>query len=540
MSRSRHLTAVLLAALLAGCLEGRERAASRHEDNCTTCHGSRRRPGTPLQRSAPPVSLDGRTSNRRDGVGAHLQHVMANEVHAGVPCATCHEVPEETDSPGHADTALPAEVLFAGLALADEATPHYAAGSCSDVYCHGERRVDWSPSETPQARCERCHAMPPAAPHPASDDCAVCHGDVIDGTGRIIAPSRHVDGVVDVDEGCDNCHGTGELGAPPPGLSGATSPSVRGVGAHQLHLEGSGRARRLSCDECHTVPSAAGDEGHLDPPPAEVRLSGVATTNARTPRWDRDAQRCADSWCHGPSAEHASSPAWTSQIGGDCTSCHGMPPPAPHPQMEACALCHAEVIDPSGTIVAPSAHVDGTVNVDAPVACNGCHGDATSPAPPRDLLGNTAPSFPGVGAHRAHVEGSVNSRPVPCEECHAVPSSLLDPGHVDTFGPAELRFSGVARSFTSSPSYADGTCSDTYCHGAVFPFGHPSGATTPIPSWTSVTAGPLPCDACHGLPPPAPHPPGPAFCSDCHPTAGQLLNIIHPLRHVDGRVDLSP
>ncbi len=533
MSRSVHLPWVLL--LVAGCLEARERPAERHEDNCTTCHGSPSRPGTPLQRSAPPVSLDGRTATSLRGVGAHLQHVMPNEVHGGVPCQTCHEVPDATDSPGHADSALPAEVLLAGLALADDHTQaRYAVGSCAQVYCHGDRSVSWVPADVPETRCGRCHAMPPAAPHPASEDCSICHGEVIDASGAIIAPNRHVDGVVDVDERCDGCHGAGELGAPPPGLDGAVAPTARGVGAHAVHVEGTGRGRRLACDECHTVPASVADEGHLDPAPAEVRLTGVAATGALSPAWDRDEQRCADSWCHG-----ASSPVWT-QPGSDCTSCHGMPPPAPHPQIEACAQCHGDVVDAMNTIIAPSAHVDGVVDVSAPVACNACHGDATSAAPPRDLLGNMATSFPGVGAHRTHVEGTVNARPVPCEECHAVPTSLLDPGHVDTFGPAELQFSGVARSFTSSPSYVDGGCSNTYCHGAVFPFGHPSGGTMLMPSWTTVTPGPLPCDACHGLPPPPPHPAGPVFCSNCHPTVGPLLDILDPLRHVDGRVDVSP
>lgn len=539
MSRDRSIAIVaLVCAGLGGCLEAREGAETRHQDNCTTCHGSPSREGTPLQRSAPPVSLDGRTTARR-GVGAHLQHVMANEVHGGVPCETCHEVPDETISPGHADTALPAEVVFTGVALAQTAAPSYGGGTCSDVYCHGSSRsLDWVPLSEPQPRCERCHSMPPSAPHPAVDDCSICHGEVVDAGGRVIAPERHVDGVVDVDERCDGCHGTGPLGAPPPSLTGDTARTTADVGAHRIHLEGSGRARRVACNACHSVPAATADEGHLDPPPAEVELTGIANAGGRVAVWNRDAQSCAQTWCHGPSAGEPS-PTWTTQTSNDCTACHGMPPPAPHPQMDACELCHGTVVDGDDVVLAPSAHVDGVVDVNAPLTCNACHGDATSAAPPRDLMGNAAPSSPGVGAHRSHVEGGPNARPVPCEECHRVPATLLEPGHLDTEGPAELDFNGVARSFASSPTYDGVTCSNTYCHGAVFPFGHPSGAAVPAPSWTAVTPGPSACDACHGLPPPPPHPPGPSFCSDCHPTVGPLLDILDPLRHVDGQIDLS-
>src|SRR5690606_31900672 len=115
-----------------------------------------------------------------------------------------------------------------------------------------------------------------------------------------------------VDERCDSCHGSGELGAPPPDLSGATDPNALGVGAHAIHLDG-GSGRPVACGACHLVPENVGDPGHLGPPPAEVLFSGVAVADGRAPTWSRDTRRCADSWCHGPSAPGpgSASPVWT-------------------------------------------------------------------------------------------------------------------------------------------------------------------------------------------------------------------------------------
>jgi predicted CxxxxCH...CXXCH cytochrome family protein len=214
-----------------------------------------------------------------------------------------------------------------------------------------------------------------------------------------------------------------------------------------------------------------------------------------------------------------------------------MPPQPPHPQMSDCARCHGEVIDLGNTIVAPDRHVDGVVDVELPTLCNACHGDATSAAPPFDLGGAASTSSPGVGAHRAHLEGSGIARPVACVECHEVPSEVLAGGHLDTSLPAELVFSGVAKAFGASPSYDGERCSNSYCHGDEFVFGHDSGGLATEPVWTVVDGTQKQCSSCHGLPPPFPHPPGPIFCSDCHSNVGITLQILDPTSHVNGVVD---
>jgi predicted CxxxxCH...CXXCH cytochrome family protein len=189
-------------------------------------------------------------------------------------------------------------------------------------------------------------------------------------------------------------------------------------------------------------------------------------------------------------------------------------------------------------IVDRTKHVDGMVEVAAPMSCSACHGSTTSAAPPPDLAGNTETTEPGVGAHQQHFTTSI-ARPVLCSECHLVPESVFDPAHMDTAGPAEVVFSGVATEFGAAPTYNGNTCANTYCHGAMFVRNSPSDGTHTAPIWTQVDGTQTGCRGCHGLPPAAPHPAISSPCSSCHPNIGDDLSFIDPLKHVNGRIDLD-
>jgi predicted CxxxxCH...CXXCH cytochrome family protein len=156
-----------------------------------------------------------------------------------------------------------------------------------------------------------------------------------------------------------------------------------------------------------------------------------------------------------------------------------------------------------------------------------------------DLSGNTDPQLPSVGAHRSHVLGSGNSRKVECSACHLVPERTLFPGHIDSSLPAEVVFDGVATSFLAEPSYDGATnrCADTYCHGAKFIDRH-LGGTDRTPRWTDVRGGSLPCDSCHSLPPPAPHPQNDR-CGECHLDVALDGTIQVPELHLDGVVTFT-
>lgn len=329
--------------------------------------------------------------------------------------------------------------------------------------------------------------------------------------------------------GCQRCHGSLDSPAPPADVAGRTETSARGVGAHQSHLRVSAPWHRdVACEDCHLVPTSAEDTAHADAPPAELTFSPVANAGGVASTWSGTG---CTTWCHGAALPggQVATPSWTTVDGSQifCGSCHGIPPPAPHPAVSRtlCGSCHPNA---SGLSFSdPSRHIDGTVDVTQ--RCDACHGSATTPAPPRDTQGNTATTARGVGAHQAHLATDAPwHRDVVCGDCHRVPSHVEDPGHVDS-APAELTFSAVAAARGVTPSF-DGTSCVVACHGAA------TGANRPV--WTEVGTGQAACGTCHGLPPPAPHPAG-THCGTCHPNAGTVGVFVEPQRHVDGVVDLS-
>jgi predicted CxxxxCH...CXXCH cytochrome family protein len=328
------------------------------------------------------------------------------------------------------------------------------------------------------------------------------------------------------------------VAAPPKDLSGNTAVTALGVGAHRVHLAGGDVSRAVACTECHAVPAKEDDPGHRDSAlPAEVQLTGVATSENRVPVWNRQKRSCANAWCHSPTAP-GPSPEWTSDAGRlPCNGCHGTPPAPPHPQMTDCSRCHGAVVgDDDKSIKDKSRHVDGKIDVVVPEPCTSCHG-GTNNAPPTDTTGSSSTSSPGVGAHQAHVVGKGSARKVACSECHVVPGKWSDPGHLDSASPAELTFSGVATTGGAAPVYSGGSCQKTYCHGASFPKGNSGGALTE-PVWTKVDGSQISCGNCHSLPPAPPHL-NFAGCSGCHKNIDASLKFLFPDTHIDGVVTFS-
>jgi len=370
LSRKWLVAVVGLAVMGSGCWEA-------HEDlvplggRCDTCHGSAARPGDEVLRSAPPSDLAGRTDPAVPSVGAHELHLTLGETHEAVLCSECHVVPEYVHAAGHVDDGGPAEFVAGPLARLGNRTPSYdpSTNTCSSVYCHGSDEPKWTEPRSSEEACGSCHGIPPDPPHPTNTNCQRCHGSVIDAEGAIIAPELHVDGQVDLPTACDACHGTGELGAPPPDLSGQSAVTAMGVGAHEVHLSGGAASRAVPCQSCHQVPDHLDRVGHLDKSPyAEVRMSGLAALGGGSPSWDRDQATCSQTWCHGPSAVAESVSASWNQTNGetDCESCHGMPPIYPHPAADGCDACHADVVrgEPGDwEIHAPELHVDGKVQL---------------------------------------------------------------------------------------------------------------------------------------------------------------------------------
>ncbi|MBW2456068.1 MAG: CxxxxCH/CxxCH domain-containing protein [Deltaproteobacteria bacterium] len=375
MGASRTLTGLALIMALGAaaqtslsCLERRELQPQPAAANpCTACHGSAERPGSVEAQAAPPIDLAGNTDPSAPGVGAHEHHLLPSATHGAIACAECHVVPTATDSPGHADTALPAEVELTGLAALGDRSPAYGSNTrtCADTYCHGEATPEWTDPRASAQACGSCHGMPPPLPHPQRPNCWDCHGEVIGEGLAFLAPERHVDGEISASFTCHSCHGSPESNAPPQDLAGSSDVASIGVGAHQAHLTGSALAAAVPCTSCHAVPTTVDAGGHLDDAlPAEVVFAGAATADGRSPTWDRDTRLCSQSWCHGPSSEATASPDWTAAAGPlSCASCHSFPPVAPHPDNTACGGCHQAVVGSNGAIINPALHVDGTVQL---------------------------------------------------------------------------------------------------------------------------------------------------------------------------------
>ncbi len=334
------------------------------------------------------------------------------------------------------------------------------------------------------------------------------------------------------------CHGNDASNAPPKSISGGTATTTVGVGAHQPHADASPAwHRKVDCADCHVVPTTVDSPGHID---GDNKAEVVFSARAGASIWTGTS---CTTGCHGRAAWGGTraTPNWTQVDGSQstCGSCHGAPPPAPHPIGSNCADCHPTMEENSLTFRDPDSHINGVVDLVDPGqtgGCTTCHGTAANAAPPKDLAGNTARSFKGVGAHQQHLATSTWHRPVVCSSCHVVPTMQDSPGHRDGDNVAEVRFDAL----NPAATYARGTgsCATVYCHGN----GRGNNGTI---NW--LTIGPLPCNGCHptngtgmsgdharhinafGIP-----------CFDCHQTVVDLaMEISTPNLHVNGARDVK-
>ncbi len=536
--------------------DGSFKDASRHIDGtvdlssgvaCNTCHGN-------TGNAAPPEDTTGSSDTAKVSVGAHQSHVKgASGDFALVTCDACHPKPSKVGDPGHMDGKV--DVVFKGTSVADGVVPSWNrdTATCATTYCHGSTigggtntAPKWTTLDGTQAECGACHSLPPPSPHPITNlACFTCHNATIGPDGSILHPENHVNGIVDVADTskCNSCHGNADNNAPPQDLSRGTDTSFVTVGAHQKHLKATdGLSTPVACTSCHKVPQTFNDAGHVDTPsPAEVTFSGLATNGGQALSWNRTTAVCTNVYCHGATRKGGDhkNPVWTNLDGSqiECGSCHGAPPPSPHPAQTNCSMCHPETAGWDGTkstIAFPDKHINGTVEYQLSTACNACHGSSTSFAPPMDTHGQTDVSVVTVGAHQSHLKATLG-KPVACAECHVVPASVDDPAHMDN-ETATVTFGTLATPAGMTPTWNRGTavCTNAYCHGRTL-----AGGSNKTPTWTNLGGSQKACGTCHGNPPPGPdHPQSPA-CGACHAlTAAMDGSIKDPSHHIDGTLDV--
>jgi predicted CxxxxCH...CXXCH cytochrome family protein len=247
--------------------------------------------------------------------GAHAAHSSRFD------CTACHPKPQSWDEPDHLG---PLRVSF------------FDGVRCSGTWCHGDATPAWNggPGE---AACGSCHGNPPA--NHSNPRCNECHPS---------DPAKHVDGTVELGDGsgnCSACHGQ------PPS-----------TGAHLAHTSAPHRlSKPFGCGECHFVPTALMDPGHIDHDRAvefPAGTSALARTGGATPAFD--GARCTNVYCHA-----SATPGWSDGASASqCGACHGIPPAdaahAPTLGLGDCHTCH-RTVDASGTLN-PATHINGVVD----------------------------------------------------------------------------------------------------------------------------------------------------------------------------------
>ncbi len=536
---------------------------------CFACHGDASRDDP-----APPVDLTGHTETTYPGVGAHQSHLKNSDWRHAITCQECHPVPNP-----YAATHFNQKIDFLWGPIAKQGTFDTQALQCSGSYCHGatlatgdlsgtasNKTPTWNVVDGSQEACgTACHTVPPGGKHPASTDCANCHGEVIasfDPTTKKATwanASLHVNGTLEVGTlNCTSCHGDAATAnpAPPKGTKGETLTSQAAVGAHTAHLIGGAWHRQVVCNDCHTLPaSTAHANGAFD-----FAFSAVASAAGTVPAFDAATLTCSNTYCHGVTTgnpktggEVKHTPIWN-QVDGSfdsCgASCHTNPPAEPHAQSTNCVQCHGEVIasydaqNATATWTKASLHVNGKVEV-ITLTCTSCHGDpiANSSAPPNGTQGETLTTQAAVGAHQSHLKPSPWHRQGSCSDCHTVPQSTSH-----TNGIIDFAWSVVAAADGAQPKFDPQTvtCASAYCHGATLNAGPKTGGTLKLtPVWTQSDGSFEACGAsCHTNPPGGKHPPN-NNCAECHTEviasydpATMVAVWTKPELHVNGNIEV--
>ncbi len=215
----------------------------------------------------------------------------------------------------------------------------------------------------------------------------------------------------------------------------------------------------------------------------------------------------------------------------ECSSCHGAPPTDNgHVQNKRCYRCHGIVVDENYEFVDETKHTDQ--KTDAAVGCSSCHGWTLGVSPPENLEGHCEDGTLGIGTHAAMRRVAIPAHKTACTNCHTVPLSTDDEGHIDGDNVAEVKFKFLATANGAEPVWNGKTCSNVYCHGGTL-----EGGFLKEPNWYDVSGEPSHCGACHRLTDPSGN--VDADCNSCHPTSVTANKEIIPNgTHINGTIDM--
>ena len=480
--------------------------------DCAGCHGA------PPVSAKHPVTTDDCSGCHSSTVAANKQIVPGGTHNDGkidvvlsttADCAGCHGAP-----PNNGKHPMTLEKCEGCHFTTVDANKQIIAGGT-----HQNGKIDVVLA--PDAVCNACHGAPPTVPaHPVTTaDCEGCHMTTVAAGKQIIAGGTHMDGTVEVvlspTADCTGCHG-----APPTvnnhpqstacetchALTAGPNQTIANPANHRNGKIDIKVTAAADCNGCHQAPPNNGKHPQLQPIVESCHLCHGTTVGA-------DDKPLVN-------GTHANGTIDFALVPTDCVTCHGAPPVKPeHPKMNNCNKCHSTTVDATNqAIVAGGTHVNGTIDIVLPTACDSCHGGNGSAAPPPDVNGNTDPTLPSVGAHAAHLKGkNYSAGGITCDTCHELPTTVGQAGHL-TGTLDSVKFpNGKAVALGLVPDYDPATmsCSNVYCHGASLPDG-----AVKAPVWNQPG---LACNACHGLPPSiaSGHPPvdpalGTKACALCH------------------------
>jgi predicted CxxxxCH...CXXCH cytochrome family protein len=506
----RALGAVAASVLVASCSEDRAQTplppafnpdvASILDASCVTCHGD----------SSPAAGWS--ATSFLGAIGC----VQPSGAPATLPASTSAPILAALAAPPHVGL-LRASDSATLLAWVRGGTPDAPAGGVHDPSFadprspafHGAalRASRWASmldADGPGA-CGRCHEGAPSRPAgvsqpaPGAPACTTCH----DRPGGALA--------------CSTCHGDGARAYPP--RSACFFPGdAPSAGAHAAHVTAShARATPLTCATCHPVPGTPVIGGLHGNGSVEIVFDSQAVPGEAS--YDRSTQTCAV-YCHDEGGQRPR-PTWSETTPMACNDCHRAPPAGHY--SGPCGNCHREANADGTALSGGPLHLNGTVDLgDGSGRCGACHGKGDSP-------------WPSTLAHPAHQSPSL-TEPLACDNCHVVPTDILDPVHLD--GTVHVTFAGLATARASVATWDGSSCSSVACHGAKL--SDPAAA----PQWTDSSGAQSRCGACHGIPP-SQHTPS-IDCSrgDCHGSEVALdlggtpsVTIAGLQLHIDGVVE---
>jgi predicted CxxxxCH...CXXCH cytochrome family protein len=352
--------------------------------------------------------------------------------------------------------------------------------------------------------CGGCHDGAPTRPagvtqgDPAAPSCTSCH----DQPGGALA--------------CTTCHGEGGNAYPPrdpcffPGDV---------AGAHAAHGQPSSvRSEALPCSTCHPVPGSTVIAGlHGD---GIVEVTFDPTLVPGQPSYDASSGACAV-YCHQQGGTKPNV-TWTeaaTPIG--CGDCH-LSPPANH-YVGSCTGCHAEANATGTALSGGPLHLNGKVDLgNGSGLCGACHGTGASP-------------WPTTAAHPAHQNPALTV-PLDCTNCHVVPTTILDPVHLD--GTVHVTFAGLATARAATPVWSGTSCTNVACHGANL------ADPAAVPVWNDTSGAQARCGACHGIPPSEHTTSTACNRSDCHggevtldASGAPSISASGKVLHIDGIIE---